>query len=649
MIYYLGQEEGLPFKKTTVEEILEFCNSQYLLGVDTETTDLHPQIGELLLLQIGNEEHQFIIDVRTESLAPFKWTLENVPSIYHNAKFDLRWLYKEGIYPYLNVKDTFLTEQILMAGRTTYKSYASYAACCDKYLGVAISKTERNLFKKKIINERSITYGARDVQHLIPLFNEQLKLVRKEKLQDCLELEFLYVPVMAYIEDCGMLVDQEKWKEKIELDQMKLNRSLDRLDELYFKYAKGPQTSLFGNSGLNWGSPPQVLTFLHSQGLYPVDKEGKPTTSSKVIVMMVDKHEAIPAILDFRKHQKNCSTYGESFLELCNSFPDKRVRTSFRQILKTGRTGSGSSKDEGSSVTEANLQNIPGDDFTRSCFIPEEGRTYVVADYSQQEQNILANQSCNQALLDFFRSGSTDMHCFVVRKMHPELEHLSDSEIKKNHSDKRKFAKTCGFASNYGGNGRTVAYNLGLSLEEGDRIYQSYVDSLPGLFDYFGEKEKETNRQGYVLTNYVTKRRIYLDQIKELKKLNREIDWEDYRLQKSLESEKYFEYYKPLMSRQAKLRSTIRKAAMNSPIQSTGADMMKQAGILMFHWIVENDLLHKVLIPNIIHDEYIVEPIKELKDIVCSKLEESMINASVPFCEVVPMGLGIKESPKWEH
>ncbi len=646
MIYYLGQDNNLPFKRTTQEEILDFCNSEYILAVDTETSDLHPQVGELLLLQIGNEEKQFVIDCRTEDISFLKWILENVPIVLHNAKFDLRFLYSKGIYPYLNVKDTFIAEHVLLAGIDSFKSYA---ALCKKYFDLTISKDERNLFRKKIINEVTIRYGARDVQHLIPLFNKQLTLLKREKLLDCIELEFLYVPVMAYIEDCGMFIDQEKWKEKIELDLYRLNRSLDKLDEIYYEHSKTAQLSLFGNPDINWGSSSQVLAFLNRLGIHPVDKDGKPTTASKVLSTMTKTHEIISALMDFRKHQKNCSTYGESFIELCNSFPDGRVRTSFRQILKTGRTGSGASEAGGSTIKEANLQNIPRDKYTRSCFIPKEGYTYVVADYSQQEQNILANQSANPALLEFFKSGSSDMHCFVVRKMHPEIADLTDDEIKKGHSDKRNFAKACGFASNYGGNGQTIAYNLGLTQEEGDRIYQSYVDSLPGLFDYFKIKEGETHRLGHILTNQIVKRRIYQPRLKELKTLGKSIDWDDYRLHKSTLSEKYLDYYKPLMSKLAKIKSGIRKASMNAPIQSTGADMMKRAGILFYHWILENDLVNKVLIANIIHDEYVAECPTSMADEVSDRLKDCMLQASEPFCDLVPMKLTVMTTQQWEH
>lgn len=648
MIYYVGQE-NFNFPKATVEEVIEFCHMQEMLAVDTETPELHPQLADMLLFQIGTEEKQFVIDVRTEDITPFKWILENVPIVLQNAKFDLRWFAKYGIFPYLNVIDTFLAEHVIMAGLESSKDLASL---CKKYLKETISKDERNLFRKKIINERTVEYAGRDIKHLIPIFRIQKKIIRKERLEECLNLELLYVPVMAYIEDCGMFIDQENWREKIDRDIFELNKSLDKLESYYFRYAKAPQGSLFGNSSMNWASIPQVLGFLKSLGLNPVDKHGKPTVGKAALKKLITEHEIIEPLLNFKGHVKNVSTYGESFLDLCNSFPDKRVRTSFRQILKTGRTGSGASEDGESTVKEANLQNIPGEEFTRHCFVPSEGNYYAIADYSQQEQNILANQSENPALFEFFNSGQGDgcLHCFIVRKMFPKLSHLTDQEIKDNHKKERNMAKTCGFAANYGGTGFTIAANLGLTKEEGERIYESYWQSFPGLPEYFDKKEQETLRQGYVLTNNIIKRRIYLKAIRELKELDKSIDWDDYRAEKAAESEKFWTYYKPLMSQRSKLKSSIRRAAMNSPVQSTGADMMKRAGIEFYHWIIENGYRGKILIANIVHDEYVIEASKEIDPkLVSDKLRECMINASIPFCDTIPMNLSIKITDKWEH
>lgn len=643
MIYYIGKGQD-KFESATMLDVINFCERNDILAVDTETSDLHPQLGKLLLVQIGNFEDQYVINAKEHDITLLKEVLENKTLVFHNSKFDLRWFNKIGIYPYLYVKDTFLAESILI---TDKKARRSYAVCCKKYLDVAISKDERNLFKKEIINEKTIEYAARDVKYLLPLYEKQCELITQNDLQECFDLECLFAPVMAYIEDCGMFLNQKRWEEKVERDTAKLNSALDKLDSLYFKYQKNIQTNLFGNSSMNWASPQQVIRFFNEQGLYPVDKHGKPSCRKDVLSRFSDQHEIVKPYLEFKKHAKNVSMYGYSFLNLCNMFPDKRIRTSFNQILKTGRTGSGSSSE--SSAKEANLQNIPSADETRHCFIPEDGYVYITGDYTQQEQNILANFSLNPSLLEFFRGGSNDMHSFVARKMYSYLSDKTDEEISTKFKKERNSAKTCAFASNYGGTGYTIANNMGIPKEEGDRIYESYMSSFPGLMDYFDIKERETIRLGYILTNNVTKRRIYMSEIDELRELDKQIDWDDYRGHKESETPRYFEYYKPLMVRRSKIKGTIRRTAMNAPIQSTGADMMKRAGILFFHWIIKNNFIKKVKIVNLVHDEYVNECLEELRKLIKDKLEEFMRAAAFEFCKTILIKLEAKESLVWSH
>ena len=70
------------------------------------------------------------------------------------------------------------------------------------------------------------------------------------------------------------------------------------------------------------------------------------------------------------------------------------------------------------------------------------------------------------------------MHSFVASKIYPELEGLELDRIKKEFKRERQNAKAAGFAIQYGGVGATIANNLGLPIEEGDKIYDSYFKAL---------------------------------------------------------------------------------------------------------------------------------------------------------------------------
>ena len=113
----------------------------------------------------------------------------------------------------------------------------------------------------------------------------------------------------------------------------------------------------------------------------------------------------------------------------------------------TGRLSSGQKGDKKRGLPQLpNMQNIPSDSRTRSCFQAQAGNMLIVSDYAGQEQIVLANKSLDKDLLYFYSSGLSDMHSFIASKIFPELVGLSLDEIKEKHKAKRQIAKGAGFA-----------------------------------------------------------------------------------------------------------------------------------------------------------------------------------------------------------
>ena len=117
--------------------------------------------------------------------------------------------------------------------------------------------------------------------------------------------------------------------------------------------------------------------------------------------------------------------------------------------MDTGRLSSGNKRDD-----TPNLQNLPSDELTRSCFISEPGNDFIAVDYSAQESIVLANFSKDANLLGFYQKGFEDIHSYVAFLLFPEirrveLDNLTNDElvwIKKNHKHLRNVAKTAEFA-----------------------------------------------------------------------------------------------------------------------------------------------------------------------------------------------------------
>ncbi|ECY6487183.1 DNA polymerase [Salmonella enterica subsp. enterica serovar Weltevreden] len=100
----------------------------------------------------------------------------------------------------------------------------------------------------------------------------------------------------------------------------------------------------------------------------------------------------------------------------------------------------------------------------RSCIIPEAGRKFVVADYSNVEGRGLAWLAGEETALDTFRAG-LDIYCVTAGKMFG----MDPDDIKKNFNDIRQIGKACELGLGYeGGVGAfvTFAKNLGLDLIE---------------------------------------------------------------------------------------------------------------------------------------------------------------------------------------
>ena len=116
MIYLVtGQLElytPVGYSMATVEESLEYLETLEVIGFDTETRGFDPYTKELLSMQLGDGEKQYVIDCLSINPKLYKDILERKELIMHNAKFDLRFLYYQGIVP-TKVFDTFLIEESL--------------------------------------------------------------------------------------------------------------------------------------------------------------------------------------------------------------------------------------------------------------------------------------------------------------------------------------------------------------------------------------------------------------------------------------------------------------------------------------------------------------------------------------------------------
>jgi DNA polymerase-1 len=669
MIYLVTNQRSLfdsaAFSMASVSEAIEYLETLDVVGFDTETRGLDPHTKELLSMQLGDEQRQYVVDCLTVNPKEFKELLEKKILIMHNAKFDLRFLYYQGIVP-TKIFDTFLVERILTTGLDTVRR--SLDAVVYKYCKIELDKTIRGNIHREGLSTRVIKYAADDVKYLHQVKRKQEVALTENKLTRTASLDNEFVCVLAYIEFCGMFMNSEDWRKKCEDDLKDLNAVKESLDKFildnsdkYPKYVDN-QLDLFAEGlkcKLNWASSKQVIPFMQSLGVDTLTKDKetgmmKHSVDKKVLGPQKKKHPIIETYIEYTEHQKVVSTYGENWFDYINKATG-RIHSNYTQIMNTGRLSSGQKGDKKRGMPQLpNMQNIPSDNRTRGCFQSEPGNTLVVSDYSGQEQIVLANKSLDTDLLEFYSKGLGDMHSFIASKIFPELSNLTLDEIKDNHKQKRQIAKGAGFAINYGGTGITISQNLNISMEDGENVYKAYFKAFPGLANYFKQEKQRALKLGYIQFNNISGRKCYIPYFDEFQKLHKEIYetdgfWDDYKLEKSKNSAKFINYFKPKVREYFMKRGDIERMSLNYPIQGTSADVTKLACVYFYRYLLENNLIFKVKVVNVVHDEIIVECPDELSSNISTILQKSMEDAGQVFCKVVKLKAEPVITTTWKH
>ena len=669
MIYLVtGQKEMFVpsgYSLATVEESIEYLKNLDVIGFDTETRGMDPFTKELLSMQLGDESKQYVIDCLTVSPKLYKELLESKVLIMHNAKFDLRFLYYHQIVP-TKIFDTFLVERILTTGIDTIRR--SLDAVVYRYCKIELDKTIRGNIHREGLSMRVIKYAADDVKYLHQVKRKQEVALTEKQLNKTASLDNQFVCVLAYIEYCGMYMNSIDWQTKCDEDLKDLDTIKKQLDQfildnadVYPKFVDN-QLALFDagiTCKINWASSKQVIPFMQSLGVDTLTKDKitgmmKDSVDKKVLGPQKKKHTIIPTYIEYTEHQKVVSTYGENWLGYINKVTG-RVHSNYNQIMNTGRLSSGQKGNPKKGLPQMpNMQNIPSDNRTRGCFQAEKGNVLIVSDYSGQEQIVLANKSLDKDLLEFYSKGLGDMHSFIASKIFPELSDLTLDEIKDNHKGKRQIAKGAGFAINYGGTGITIAQNLNISMEEGEEVYKAYFKAFPGLANYFKVEKKRAIELGYIQFNNVSGRKCFIPFFEEFQKLHKEIYetegfWDSYKLEKSMDSTIFKTHFKPKVREYFMKRGDIERMSLNYPVQGSSADITKLAGIYFFRYLIDNDLVFKVKLPNVVHDEWLVECPEDMAPELSKVLQDCMERAGDVFCKTVKLKAEPMITKTWKH
>lgn len=366
------------YKVIGVEESLRLLEPLKIVGLDTETDSLDCHTGKLLLLQLGCIDFQIVIDCTTIDIRKYKSYLESDRLfLFWNARFDLKWLFNYKIVP-KRVWDGYLGEKLLWLGYPTvlspevwekikeprytyvpedkenkkkpyYIIYMNLKKAGEMYLGVELDKTIRGQIIWRGIDPKVIKYAALDVKYLESIRNEQNKKLKEVGLLTAMDYECKFIISLAYLEYCGVKVDTDKWKQKMNKDNAELDAVITKMNQwliendpkskyIYINY----QGDLFAENpfdlspkvNINWNSGKQVIPIFKKFGVdveVEVDGENKDSINEKVLAPQKDKCGLIPLYIEYKGLMKLVSTYGQNLLDQINPHTG-RLYTNFNPI-----------------------------------------------------------------------------------------------------------------------------------------------------------------------------------------------------------------------------------------------------------------------------------------------------------------------------
>ncbi len=419
--------------------------------------------------------------------------------------------------------------------------------------------------------------------YMLPVYGAQSEQMRRDGLDKLYgSIELPLSRILAKMEETGFCVDEATLRE---LDE----QFTARIDELRKK--------IYESAGeeFNILSPKQLGIILFEKLKLPYAKKTKTgfSTDAETLDRIRSYHPVVPLILEYRNITKLKSTYIDGLLNARNQ-SDGRVRSRFNQCLTaTGRISS----------SDPNLQNIPvrtelGREI-RKAFVASEGCVLVDADYSQIELRILAHLSGDERMIDAFRRGN-DIH----RQTASEVFEVPFDQVT---DDMRRAAKAVNFGIVYGISDFGLSNNLEIPVGRARDYIRMYFERYPSVNAFMQECVRSGRENGFAVTMFGRRRLL-----PELKSNN------------------------------FNTRSFGERVAMNMPIQGSAADIIKIAMIRVDEMLSRNGLRSKLILQ--VHDELIVDALKEEREQVCTLVREAMENAAVLS---VPLTVEMKTGNSW--
>jgi DNA polymerase-1 len=580
---------------------------------DTETTGLDRFEAKLLGVAFSWKAHEawyLPIDGSESQLDGLKTVLQSpAEKIGHHLKFDLSILNHHGIEVAGPFFDTMLADTLVAPGRRHSMDYLSeillkYSPIkladisshtkatepqesSDLFAHAEKTQARKDLDMTAIPLKVLAEYAAEDADVTYQLANKIRPLLKQSCQQTILsEIEGPLLPVLVRMEMEGILVDSSALSEIGDELQIQINA----LEKSIHAHA---------DRSFNIGSPKQLGEILFDQ-LDLADKAkktktGQYKTDEQTLTTLEGKHPIIGDILLWREATKLKSTYLDA---LPNHIVAEtgRIHTHFHQLVAaTGRLAS----------SDPNLQNIPvrseAGRKIRKAFVPRKVFTLLSCDYSQIELRVMAALSKDSTMIEAFQNHA-DIHTITASKVFVvEPENVT--------KEMRRTAKMVNFGIIYGISAFGLSQRLAISRTEASQTIDAYFREYPAIREFMDRTVHEARERGFVQTLSGRRR-----------------------------------YFPDLNSSNQNLRGNAERAAINTPIQGTAADMIKLAMIHIDQLLRAKPYRTKMLLQ--VHDELVFDLDLDEQEELVPLIVDAMKNA-LKLPENVPIEIEAGIGQNW--
>ena len=488
--------------------------------------------------------------------------------VAHDLKTHAHLLRRHGMPVEGWARDTMVTAFLLDPGRANYpvdrlardqlgREIASY----EDLAGSGAKRSTPNLIDVAAVTAYAAE-GTEVVLRLADLFGPRLEEEGLDELYSAIDGPLL--PVLARMEARGIRVDTDLLGNMSAEMQAALDGTRDEIHRL-------------AGEPVNVDSPKQLRELLFEKlGLKSRRKTTKgrvASTDAQTLEELASEHPIAGKILEYRELAKLKGTYVDALPRLVHP-ETRRVHTCYHPTgAATGRLSS----------SDPNLQNIPtrteAGRRVRAAFVPDSGFVFLASDYSQIELRVLAHLTADDALVEAFDAGE-DIHRYTASRVFGVAPDLVSDPM-------RRRAKAVNFGILYGMSETRLAREQGMKRTQAREFIQTYFERFGRVRGYIEEVREAVQRDGFVRTMFGRVR--YFPQLGG--KANRAI------------------------------REQALRAAVNTTIQGTAADLMKLAMLRVEEALCD---LPDARILLQVHDELLLEVADTIVDDVADRVRRAM-------------------------